>query len=548
VAERYSGSIDTAGGRPEHERVDQLTIKTRWQRAPRAALLVAVCALWGAAPAQATFPGVNGSLAYSTPSFSFLAAPSIYTTPLGGKPDPGTQVPDSVRLVGDAFDVRWSPDARRIAFTSTRDGNPEIYTLDVKEPNATPRRLTFDAGFDVDPSWSPDGARIAFTSTRGGSFDIWVMNAADGSGLSRLTTDPAVDQQAEFAPTGDRLAFESDRGGVRQLYLMAGDGSGQTRLTNLRDTSTDANWSPDGNQIAFSTGTDSVRDIAVVAAAGGEPRRLTTGDSTYQFPAWSPDGRQIAFNSERSGPAIYVIDAPDATGAGGGGEPQVLTYAPAFGGIFAVGGVDADWGNLPPVAPTAPAPETAAITASPEVLVQPPGADSPKPIADAVRTDPADLTRQVPLGTKIIATRGPETAPRFLDVSLTASLGRGQGTASVDARGGVYQMRREGRGRRAALDLRLRRPLNCRPRARTAQGPTAEASRFVDVFVRRHRGRVQTSTGWTTARGRGTAWTMRVECNRVIVRVREGTVIVTDRRRDRTITLRGRGSSAIVRR
>ena len=154
----------------------------------------------------------------------------------------------------------------------------------------------------------------------------------------------------------------------------------------------------------------------------------------------------------------------------------------------------------------------------------------------------------MPLGTKIIATRGPEVAPRFLDVSLNASLGRGQGTASVDARGGVYAMRRGRQGRRAALDLRLRRPLNCRPTARAAQGPKAVASRFVDVFVRRHRGRVQTSTGWTVAAGRGTSWTMRVECNRVIVRVREGTVIVTDRKRDRTITLRGRSSSAIVRR
>ena len=127
------------------------------------------------------------------------------------------QLPEPVRLFDGAFDVQWSPDARRIAFTSTRTGDAEIYTLDVKDPDAVPLRLTFDPGLDADPSWSPDGTRIAFASPRGGDSDIWVMNAADGGGLAQLTNSPAADQQAEFAPTGDRIAFESERTGAGEL-------------------------------------------------------------------------------------------------------------------------------------------------------------------------------------------------------------------------------------------------------------------------------------------------------------------------------------------
>ena len=110
---------------------------------------------------------------------------------------------------------------------------------------------------------------------------------------------------------------------------MAADGTGQSQLTNLRATTADANWSPRGDQIAFSTGSIYARDIAVVAATGGAPRRLTSGGA-YQFPAWSPDGRQIAFNQAPFGTTIYVIDAPDETGAGGGGTPRRVTY-PSFG-------------------------------------------------------------------------------------------------------------------------------------------------------------------------------------------------------------------------
>src|SRR6185503_13314557 len=72
--------------------------------------------------------------------------------------------------------------------------------------------------------------RIAFTSNRDGNDEIYVMNA-DGTGVVRLTNDPAIDQQPAWSPDGSRIAFVSNRGGKFDTYLMNADGTGVTRLT-----------------------------------------------------------------------------------------------------------------------------------------------------------------------------------------------------------------------------------------------------------------------------------------------------------------------------
>ena len=60
------------------------------------------------------------------------------------------------------------------------------------------------------PAWSPDGTRLAFTSTRDGNSELYVMNR-DGSGLRRLTNSPAIDSTPTWSPTGTQIAFTSDR-------------------------------------------------------------------------------------------------------------------------------------------------------------------------------------------------------------------------------------------------------------------------------------------------------------------------------------------------
>ena len=78
----------------------------------------------------------------------------------------------------------WSPDGTRLAYWSEKDGNRDIYVLDLKSKAV--KRLTDDPEWDVNPSWSSDGSKIAFASGRDGNMDIYLMNA-DGSQQEALT-------------------------------------------------------------------------------------------------------------------------------------------------------------------------------------------------------------------------------------------------------------------------------------------------------------------------------------------------------------------------
>ena len=92
------------------------------------------------------------------------------------------------------------------------------------------KQLTNNSAFDGDPVWSHDGSKIAFTSDRDGNREIYVMNA-DGSGQKRLTTNPGIDENPSWSPDGTEIAFDSNRDGNLEIYAMNADGSDQRLLT-----------------------------------------------------------------------------------------------------------------------------------------------------------------------------------------------------------------------------------------------------------------------------------------------------------------------------
>jgi TolB protein len=216
-------------------------------------------------------------------------------------------------------DVRWTVDSSRIAFTSFRHGNPELYT--VTPDGETVVRLTTDTDAgnlisDEDPDWSPDGRQVAFERLGPADLDIWIVQA-DGSGsMRRLTSDPARDQNPSWSPDGTRIAFESYRGGSRDIYVTNANGSGTPiRLTSDPAEDLDPTWSPDSRRIAFASSRDGNLEIYVMNADGSGQTRLTTQDTPDFGPNWSPDGRRILFQSRRS-PPYFQVFAMNADGSG----------------------------------------------------------------------------------------------------------------------------------------------------------------------------------------------------------------------------------------
>lgn len=203
-----------------------------------------------------------------------------------------------------------SSDGRRVAFVSDRDGNPEIYTMNIDGSGL--RRLTNNSVTDDYPAWSPDSQQIAFSSKRTGFFEIHVMNA-DGSGARALTNTRLEEYKPTWSPDASRIAFWSKRDGNDEIYAMNADGSNQINLTRNLAHDLDPAWSPDGRWIAFAGERDGNTEIYVMRADGSDVRRITYHSARDSLPCWSPDGLFIAFTSRRDGNSeIYIVGTDGA--------------------------------------------------------------------------------------------------------------------------------------------------------------------------------------------------------------------------------------------
>jgi TolB protein len=145
--------------------------------------------------------------------------------------------------------------------------------------------------------------RMVFSSTRDGNSEIYSSNA-DGSDVRRLTNDPGIDVSPACGP-GGQIAFVSNRHGSPQIFVMDASGGGQKRVTYKGEYNQTPAFCQDPKQqlIAF-TGRDQSMDIFTLNLATGAYTRLTQGQGINKDPAFSPDCRMVAFASSRGG--IYI--------------------------------------------------------------------------------------------------------------------------------------------------------------------------------------------------------------------------------------------------
>ncbi len=204
----------------------------------------------------------------------------------------------------------FSPNGTRLVFESNRNGDYDIFTMDAQDlldANGNPgadgngdnqNRLSSNPGAtDYAPDFSPDGTRIAFSSNRDGDYEIYTMEAvdvapADGNGDNRIqltSNDSSFDTVPDFSPDGTRIAYTSNRSGEYKIYLMNSlDGSGRTRLAGKEGSEYGPDFSPDGTKIAFygpgkKTAND---DIYTIDVDGTSKDKLTKAKQDDTLPSW----------------------------------------------------------------------------------------------------------------------------------------------------------------------------------------------------------------------------------------------------------------------
>jgi Tol biopolymer transport system component len=214
----------------------------------------------------------------------------------------------------------WSPNGKKIAFLRSVDKGPdpndpaqEIFNEELMVMNSDGTGVVDVSGsIGLVPnqvvSWSPDASTIAFTvigPPPASAIDIWLAHP-DGSGLVPLTSDGLFNAGAVWSPDGSKIAFVRNQSdGVSRTedrgIYMIVPNRSGAIQLTANSSDQSPTWSPSGAQIAFTRKAASGWEIYVMSATGTGQTNLTNQAGDDVDPAWSPDGGTIAFSSARTG-------------------------------------------------------------------------------------------------------------------------------------------------------------------------------------------------------------------------------------------------------
>ncbi len=185
-----------------------------------------------------------------------------------------------------------------LLLTSNRGGNFGIYQLRSGGPTALLPVLQ-DSASNIQPALSPDRTRIAFSSNRSGNFDLYVMDA-DGTNVRRLTSDGASEGEPTWTPDGRQIVYTATRGIATHIAVIPLQGGEMRQLTTASGGNHSPSVSPDGRTIAFISAREGNPEVYAMNVDGTDQRRLTQSPVRESSPRFFRNG-DIAYIAERGG-------------------------------------------------------------------------------------------------------------------------------------------------------------------------------------------------------------------------------------------------------
>ncbi|HVG19286.1 MAG TPA: S9 family peptidase [Blastocatellia bacterium] len=270
---------------------------------------------------------------------------NLWLVPAGG----GAPVALTTGAASDST-PRWSPDGKKVAFASSRDGKPALWVVDVATKEARmlapwERSNSFLSKAEEMFCWSPDGKEIAFVAaekpaqaestdprvitrlqykTRTSFSDnlrshIFIVSVEDGK-VRQLTRGKSDEHSISWSPQGNEILFLSNRAVDPDanlnydIFAVEVTRGKERRITDTPGVEFSPAWSPDGNFIAYTatkrklTTIDSIAEDAhvwVIGARGGEGVEISAGlDRRASAPQWSADGERVLFLAGDRGRAL----------------------------------------------------------------------------------------------------------------------------------------------------------------------------------------------------------------------------------------------------
>jgi len=248
----------------------------------------------------------------------------------------------------------FAPDGRRLAFTSTRTGNGDVYVLTLASGELT--RLTFDDANELVTGWSADGKWIYCSSTShdiSGMQDVYRVSVDGGTPMPIAADRFATEYFASPAPSGDTIAITARGNAGSQWWRKGHSHLDESEIWLVRDSvardsvvsgfsrtptytqltkggAKDAwpMWSADAKSLYFMSDRSGAQNVWSMSAAGGAARAVTNfANGRVLWPSISRDGKTIAFERDFG---IWTVD----TASGQSREvPITLRGAPAGAAI-----------------------------------------------------------------------------------------------------------------------------------------------------------------------------------------------------------------------
>ncbi len=192
-----------------------------------------------------------------------------------------------------------SPDGKQVAFVALND----LWLWEIGDED--PRPLTNDGHMALDPAWSPDGKKLAYSSDKAGTQNIYILDLETGKEQQLTFISSGAEVAAAWSPNGTQIAFQDQTGETYTVDVETKEIDQVIPSLNLPGTPT---WGPDSKTIAltsletttnrFREGTNQILtfDLKTGSHYYEEPIKfLSLSNRKNSGPVWSPDGKNMVF-------------------------------------------------------------------------------------------------------------------------------------------------------------------------------------------------------------------------------------------------------------